>query len=94
MNVDDIVVAEIEQQQKLQKALDDAKRANAEKSRFLARMSHDMRTPLNGIVGLLEIDKKHAEDINYLKENRRKATVVTNHLVSLINDVLDMAKIE
>lgn len=94
LNVDEIVAAEIEQQQKLQKALDDAKRANAEKSRFLARMSHDMRTPLNGIVGLLEIDKKHADDIDYLMENRRKAVVVTNHLVSLINDVLDMAKIE
>lgn len=94
LNVDDIVAAEIEQQRKLQKALDDAKRANAEKSRFLARMSHDMRTPLNGIVGILEIDKKHADDINYLKENRRKATLVTNHLISLINDVLDMAKIE
>ena len=94
LNVDDIVAAEIEQQRKLQKALEDAKRANAEKSRFLARMSHDMRTPLNGIIGILEIDKKHADDINYLKENRRKATVVTNHLVSLINDVLDMAKIE
>ena len=94
MNVDDIVAAEIEHQQKLQKALDDAKRANAEKSRFLARMSHEMRTPLNGIVGILEIDKKHADDIDYLKENRRKATVVTNHLISLINDVLDMAKIE
>lgn len=94
LNVDDIVAAEIEQQQKLQKALEDAKRANAEKSRFLARMSHDMRTPLNGIIGILEIDKKHADDINYLKENRRKATLVTNHLVSLINDVLDMAKIE
>ena len=53
-----------------------------------------MRTPLNGIIGILEIDKKHADDINYLKENRRKATLVTNHLVSLINDVLDMAKIE
>ena len=94
LNVDDIVAEEIEQQQKLQKALDAAKRANAEKSRFLARMSHDMRTPLNGIVGILEIDNKHADDINYLKENRRKATVVTNHLISLINDVLDMAKIE
>lgn len=94
LNVDDIVAAEIEQQRKLQKALDDAKRANAEKSRFLARMSHDMRTPLNGIVGILEIDKKHADDIKYLKENRRKATLVTNHLISLINDVLDMAKIE
>ena len=94
LNVDDIVAAEIEQQQKLQKALHDAKRANEEKSRFLARMSHDMRTPLNGIVGILEIDKKHADDIDYLRENRRKATVVTNHLISLINDVLDMAKIE
>ncbi|MGN0466941.1 MAG: response regulator [Lachnospiraceae bacterium] len=94
LNVDDIVAAEIEQQQKLQKALDDAKRANSEKSRFLARMSHDMRTPLNGIIGILEIDQKHADDIDYLKKNRRKATVVTNHLVSLINDVLDMAKIE
>ena len=94
LNVDEIVAAEIEQQQKLQKALDDAKRANSEKSRFLARMSHDMRTPLNGIIGILEIDKKHEDDIEYLKENRKKATIVTNHLVSLINDVLDMAKIE
>ena len=38
-------------------------RANAEKSNFLSRMSHDMRTPLNGIIGLLEIDKKHENDI-------------------------------
>lgn len=94
LNVDDIVKTEIEQQRKLQNALDDAKRANAEKSLFLARMSHDMRTPLNGIIGILEIDKKHENDIEYLKENRRKASIVTNHLVSLINDVLDMAKIE
>lgn len=94
LNVDEIVAAEIQQQQRLQKALDDAKRANAEKSRFLARMSHDMRTPLNGIVGLLEIDRNHADDVAYLMENRRKAVLVTNHLVSLINDVLDMAKIE
>lgn len=94
MDIDKIVAKELEQQQKLQQALDAAKRANAEKSRFLARMSHDMRTPLNGILGILEIDKKHAEDIEYLKKNRQKAAIVTNHLVSLINDVLDMAKIE
>ena len=94
LNVDSIVAAEIEQQRRLQAALDDAKRANEEKSHFLARMSHDMRTPLNGIIGLLEIDHKHENDIEYLKESRKKATVVANHLVSLINDVLDMAKIE
>lgn len=94
MDIDKIVAKELEQQEKLQQALDEAKRANAEKSRFLARMSHDMRTPLNGILGILEIDKKHADDLEYLKKNRHKATIVTNHLVSLINDVLDMAKIE
>ena len=94
MDIDKIVAKELEQQKKLQQALDEAKQANAEKSRFLARMSHDMRTPLNGILGILEIDKKHADDPEYLKKNRQKATVVTNHLVSLINDVLDMAKIE
>ena len=94
MNVDSIVAAEIEHQQTLKKALDEAKRASMEKSRFLARMSHDMRTPLNGIIGLLEIDKKHENDIALMRENRRKAFKVTRHLVSLINDVLDMAKIE
>ncbi|MGN0995555.1 MAG: response regulator [Candidatus Ventricola sp.] len=94
LNVDDIVAAEVEQQQRLQKALEDTRRADAEKSRFLARMSHDMRTPLNGIIGLLEIDRKHADDIDYLRESRRKAGIVAKHLASLINDVLDMAKIE
>lgn len=57
LNVEDITAAEIGQQKKLQKALDDAKRANTEKSRFPARMSHDMRRPLNGIIGILEIDR-------------------------------------
>ena len=94
LNVDDIVLAEIEHQQKLQAALDKAKRASTEKSLFLARMSHDMRTPLNGILGLLEIDKHHADDVEYLKANREKAITTVNHLVALVNDVLDMAKIE
>ena len=57
-------------------------------------MSHDMRTPLNGIIGLLEIDKKHEEDTTFLKRNREKANIAANHLLSLINDVLDMSKIE
>ena len=57
-------------------------------------MSHDMRTPLNGIIGLLEIDKKHEHDIEFLKNNREKAFISASHLLSLINDVLDMSKIE
>ena len=68
LNVEDITAAEIGQQKKLQKALDDTKRANTEKSRFPARMSHDMRTPLNGIIGILEIDRKHENDIDCLKK--------------------------
>ena len=78
----------------LKEALDTAERANAEKSNFLSRMSHDMRTPLNGIIGLLEIDKKHENDIGFLKSNREKAFISASHLLSLINDVLDMSKIE
>lgn len=94
LNVDDVVESEIRHQKLLKEALDTAERANAEKSNFLSRMSHDMRTPLNGIIGLLEIDKKHENDIGFLKNNREKAFISASHLLSLINDVLDMSKIE
>ena len=94
LNVDDVVESEIRHQKLLKEALDTAERANAEKSNFLSRMSHDMRTPLNGIIGLLEIDKKHENDIEFLKNNREKAFISASHLLSLINDVLDMSKIE
>ena len=94
LNVDDVVESEIRHQKLLKEALDTAERANAEKSNFLSRMSHDMRTPLNGIIGLLEIDKKHENDIEFLKKNREKAFISASHLLSLINDVLDMSKIE
>ena len=94
LNVDDVVAKEIHQKKLLQEALSTAKQANAAKSNFLSRMSHDMRTPLNGIIGLLEIDKKHEEDTTFLKRNREKANIAANHLLSLINDVLDMSKIE
>ena len=93
LNVDDVVESEIRHQKLLKEALDTAERANAEKSNFLSRMSHDMRTPLNGIIGLLEIDKKHENDIGFLKSNREKAFISASHLLSLINDVLDMSKI-
>lgn len=72
LNVDDVVESEIRHQKLLKEALDTAERANAEKSNFLSRMSHDMRTPLNGIIGLMEIDKKHENDIGFLKSNREK----------------------
>lgn len=72
----------------------DADRANVAKSNFLSRMSHDIRTPLNGIIGLLEIDKAHADDTVLVAENEEKMLVAADHLLSLINDVLEMSKLE
>ena len=78
----------------LSAAVDQADRANAAKTSFLSRMSHDIRTPLNGVIGLLEIDDSHPDDIELLTANREKMKVAANHLLSLINDVLQMSKLE
>ncbi len=80
--------------EELQAAKEEAERANAAKSNFLSRMSHDIRTPLNGIIGLLKIDEMHEKDIELLKSNRKKIIVAADHLLSLINDVLQMSKLE
>lgn len=68
--------------------------ANAAKTAFLTRMSHDIRTPLNGILGLIEIEELNEDDIQAARESRAKARVVANHLLSLINDILEMGRIE
>lgn len=68
--------------------------ANAAKTAFLTRMSHDIRTPLNGILGLIEIEELHEDDIHAARENRAKARIAANHLLSLINDILEMGRIE
>ena len=78
----------------LQEAVFQADKANAAKSNFLARMSHDIRTPLNGIIGLLKIDEDHFDDKVLVRENHKKMQISANHLLSLINDVLQMSKIE
>ena len=57
-------------------------------------MSHDIRTPLNGILGLIEIEELKDGDIQAARESRAKARVAANHLLSLINDILEMGKIE
>ena len=70
------------------------KRANQAKSDFLSRMSHDMRTPLNGIIGLFDICAKLPEDRKLVDTSRDKAMVAANHLLSLINDTLELSKLE
>ena len=68
--------------------------ANRAKTTFLLNMSHDIRTPLNGIIGLLKIDKAHFDDKELVKRNHDKMLVSADHLLSLINDVLQMSKLE
>lgn len=69
------------------------KAANNAKNDFLSRMSHDIRTPLNGILGIIEIDDRHPDNVELLAANRQKARTAANHLLSLINDILDMSKL-
>ena len=77
-----------------QKEQQKANAANAAKTAFLTRMSHDIRTPLNGILGLIEIEELKDGDMQVARESRAKARVAANHLLSLINDILEMGKIE
>ena len=80
--------------QRAQKEQRKADAANAAKTAFLTRMSHDIRTPLNGILGLIEIEELKEGDIQVARESRAKARVAANHLLSLINDILEMGRIE
>lgn len=73
---------------KLQQALQAANRANEAKTTFLLNMSHDIRTPLNGIMGLLKIDELHFDNRQLVLANHKKMMVAAEHLLSLINDVL------
>lgn len=85
-----------EEQQKsiFKDALDAARSANEAKSQFLSNMSHDIRTPLNAILGMTTIVNNHLEDMDYAREGLRKIDMSGRHLLGLINDILDMSKIE
>ena len=76
------------------KAKETAEMANAAKAVFLSRMSHDIRTPLNGILGIIEINDKHSDDRQLVDSNRKKARTAAEHLLSLINDVLEFNKMD
>ncbi len=79
---------------RLQAAFDEMQTANRAKTNFLNRMSHDIRTPLNGIIGLLKIDESHFDNKELIIENHKKMNIAAEHLLSLINDVLQMSKLE
>lgn len=80
--------------QALEEALEIARVANASKSTFLSNMSHDIRTPMNAIVGLCTLLHKDADNPERVREHTAKITASSGHLLGLVNDILDMSKIE
>lgn len=83
-----------QEQARLQAAFNEMRAESRAKTNFLSRMSHDIRTPLNGMIGLLKIDETHFEDKALIRENHKKMKIAADYLLSLINDVLQMSKIE
>ena len=71
-----------------------AEHANKAKTVFLNSMSHDIRTPMNAIIGFTALATAHIDNIDLVKEYLKKISVSGQHLLSLINDILDMSRIE
>ncbi len=82
------------QEQAIMELLEKVRRANSAKSEFLSHMSHDLRTPINGIMGMLDIQERCEGDLQRQQECRAKMRVSAKHLLSLVNDVLQVSKLD
>ena len=80
--------------QNLRRAVDMAEHTNQAKTRFLSTMSHDIRTPMNAVIGMTEIAKHHLDDTGYVKDCLDKVSASSSHLLTLVNDILDISKVE
>ena len=85
---------QMEQTQALQDAVMEAQHANNAKTTFLSNMSHDIRTPMNAIIGFTTIAVSHIDNKEQVRDCLHKVLSSSNHLLSLINDILDMSRIE
>lgn len=92
-DIDDAVKNQARQQQALEQALERADHASKVKTDFLHRMSHDMRTPLNCILGLLELCERNRDDEALVDESHGKMRTAARHLLSLIDDALQASKL-
>ncbi len=93
-NVDMLIKKERQQEIALQEAFNAAEAANKAKSDFLSNMSHDIRTPMNGIIGMTAIAAANIHDPERVQDCLTKITHASKHMLNLINEVLDMSKIE
>jgi signal transduction histidine kinase/ActR/RegA family two-component response regulator len=93
-DADDEIHKDMEQKQALADALELAKKANAAKSSFLFNMSHDIRTPMNAVLGFTRIAREHINDREMVLDSLIKVEHAGEHMLRLINDILDMSKIE
>ena len=93
-DITDSVEAERRNQETLKEALREAERANKAKSEFLSNVSHDIRTPMNAIMGMTSIAMDNLQNPTELRDCLDKIVVSSKHLLGLINNVLDMSKIE
>ena len=94
LDIHDQIAEQQEHQAQLTEALNMAEAANRAKSEFLQTMSHDIRTPMNGIIGMTAIAAAHIDDKERVADSLQKITSASRHLLALINEVLDMSKIE
>lgn len=88
------LLSEEQNRRALLAAYEETKRANEAKSSFLAQMSHDIRTPMNAIVGMTAIAEAHADDRDRVEDCLKKIDISGRHLLELINEILDMSRIE
>ena len=79
---------------RLRSAVDIAEKASRAKTQFLSSMSHDIRTPLNAVIGMTELAQGHMDDTAYVQECLRKISISGNHLLTLINDILEISRVE
>lgn len=93
-DIEDILREEAEKKKVLQDALNAAEHSNRAKTVFLNNMSHDIRTPMNAIIGFTSLAATHVNDPEIVTDYLQKIQISSSHLLSLINDVLDMSRIE
>lgn len=93
-DIEEMVQAEKQKQEELEGALQVAEEANATKMRFLANMSHEIRTPMNVIIGLASIIREESANQKKVLENTNRLEATSKYLLTLLNDVLDMARVE